>query len=94
MLVAQLCLTLCDPLDYSPPGSDSFVHGILQAKILEWVAIPFSKRSSRPRDQIYVSYVAGRFFTAWATRQAHNTWFYTKKSHYLCALMTNSQSKI
>ena len=45
-LVAQLCLTLCDPIDCSPP--DSSVHGILQARILEWVAIPFSKRSSRP----------------------------------------------
>ena len=41
-LVTQLCLTLCDPMDYSPPGSS--VHGILQARILEWVAIPFSRR--------------------------------------------------
>ena len=45
MLVTQSCLTLCDPMDYSPPGSS--VHGILQARILEWVAIPFSV-SSRP----------------------------------------------
>ena len=49
MVVAQLCLTLCDPLDCSPPGSS--VHGILQGKILEWVAILFSRRSSQPRDQ-------------------------------------------
>ena len=47
-LVAQSCLTLCDPMDGSPPGSS--VHGILQARILEWVAIPFSRGSSWPRD--------------------------------------------
>ena len=44
----QLCLTLCDPMDCSPPGS--FIHGILQARILEWVAIPSSRGSSQPRD--------------------------------------------
>ena len=48
-LIAQLCLTLCDPVDCSPPGSS--VHGILQARILEWVAISFSRRSLWPRDQ-------------------------------------------
>ena len=48
MLVAQSCPTLCDPMDCSPPGSS--VHGALQGKILERVAIPFSRRSSRPRD--------------------------------------------
>ena len=48
MLVAQLCLTLCDPVDCSPTGSS--VHRILQARILEWVAIPFSRVSSQPRD--------------------------------------------
>ena len=48
VLVAQLCLTLCDPMDCSPPGSS--VHGILQARILEWVAISFSRGSSQPRD--------------------------------------------
>ena len=47
VLVAQSCLTLCDPLDCSPPGSS--VHGILQARILEWIAMPFSRESSRPR---------------------------------------------
>ena len=46
------------------------VHGILQARILEWVAIPFSKGSSQPRDQTQVSCIAGRFFTSWATREA------------------------
>ena len=48
MLVAQSCPTLCDPMDCSPPGSS--VHGVLQAEILEWVAVTFSRRSSRPRD--------------------------------------------
>ena len=58
LLVAQLCPTLCDPVNCSPPGFS--VHGILQAKILEWVAIPFSRGSSIP---ILVSYIEGRFFT-------------------------------
>ena len=51
--VSQLCPTLCDPVDYSPPGSS--VHGILQARILEWVAISFSRGSYGPRDRIQVS---------------------------------------
>ena len=49
VLVAQLCPTLCEPMNYSPPGSS--VHGIFQARILEWVAIPFSRRPSQPRDR-------------------------------------------
>ena len=59
--VIQLCPTLCDPMDYT-------VHGILQARILEWVAFPFSRGSSQPRDWTQVSRVAGGFFTSWATR--------------------------
>ena len=61
VLVAQSCLTLCNPLDCSSPGSS--VHGILQAKILEWVAIPFSRESSQSRDRTQVSCIADRFFT-------------------------------
>ena len=72
VLVTQSCLTLCDPLDCSLPGS--FVHEILQARILEWVAIPFSRGSSQPKDWIEVSYIAGRFFTVWATREAQEYW--------------------
>ena len=68
VLVAQLCPTLCDLMDCSTP--DSSVHGILQASILEWVAIPFSKGSSWPRDWTQVSCTAGRFFMVWATREA------------------------
>ena len=68
--VTQSCPTLCDPMDCSLPGSS--IHGILQAKILEWVPIPFSRRSSWPRDQIQVSCPSGRFFTIWATREARD----------------------
>ena len=59
--IAQSSLTLYNPKDCSPPGSS--VHGILQARILEWVAIPVSRGSSRPRDQTQVSCIAGKFFT-------------------------------
>ena len=61
VLVAQSCLTLCDPTDYSPPSSSA--HGIFQAIILQWVAISFSRGSSQPRDQTWVSRTAGRCFT-------------------------------
>ena len=65
------CPTLCDPVGCSPPGSS--VHGILQARILEWVAMSFSRGSSWPRDQTLglISCIAGRFFTIWVTREAH-----------------------
>ena len=52
----QLCPTLCNPMDYSPPGSS--VHGVLQAGILEWVAMPSSRGSSRLRDRTQISYVS------------------------------------
>ena len=58
----------CNPRDYSPPGSS--VHGIIQARTLEWVAIPFSRASSQPRDGTQVSCIAGRFFIIRATREA------------------------
>ena len=66
--IVQSCLTLCNPVDGSPPSSS--IHGILQARILEWVAIPFSRGSSWPRNQTGVSCIAGRFFTSWVTRKA------------------------
>ena len=58
---AQSCLTLCDPIDCSPPGSS--IHGIFQARVLEWVAISFSRGSSKPRDRTRVSHIVGRRFT-------------------------------
>ena len=61
VLVVQSCSTLCDPMDCSP--SKSSVHGILQARILEWVAFPFSRGSFPPRDLIPLSYIVGRFFS-------------------------------
>ena len=68
VLAAQLCLTLFEPMNCSLPGSS--VHGILQARTLEWIAIPFFRGSSPPRDRTQVSCIAGRFFTVWATREA------------------------
>ena len=61
--VAQSCPTLCNPMDYA-------VHGILQARILEWVAFLFSRGTSQPWDWTRVSHIAGRFFTSWATKEA------------------------
>ena len=61
--VAQSCPTLCDPTNYK-------IHGILQARILEWVSIPFSRGSSQSRDQTQVSLIAGGFHTSWANREA------------------------
>ena len=67
-LVIKLCLTLCDPNDCSLPGSS--VHGILQARILEWVAIPFSRGSSWLRDQTQVSRIGSWILRCWATKEA------------------------
>ena len=67
MCVTQSCATPCDPMDCNPPGSS--VHEILQARILEWVAIRFSRESSQPWDQTRVSSVAGGFFIISATRE-------------------------
>ena len=63
--VSRSVVFLCDPMDGSPPSSS--VHGILQARILEWVVIPISRRFSWPRDQTWVSCIGGRFFTIWST---------------------------
>ena len=67
--VTQSCPTLCNPMDHSPPGS---IHGIFQVRVLEWVAISFSRGSSQPRDQTQVSRIAGRCFTILATRESHH----------------------
>ena len=60
VLIAQLCPTLCNPVDCSPPGSS--VHWILQARILKWGAFPSSRESSPPRDGTHIACIAGRFF--------------------------------
>ena len=84
VLVSQSCLTLCDPRHYSPQGSS--VHGILQARILEWAAISFSRGSFQSRDQTRVSHTAGRFFTVWATREVNlfHCLSFIYLSTYLC----------
>ena len=70
ILVAQLCPTLCDAMDCNPPCSS--VHGILHARTLKWVAIPFSRISSWPRDWTQISCTADRFFILWATRETNS----------------------
>ena len=99
-LVAQSCLTLRDPTDCSPPGS--CVHGILQARILEWVAVSSSRGSSWPRDQIWVSCTAGRFLTEPPVK-CHASWTCSSSSrqpkpwpfcdlHWPCAISSLSSS--
>ena len=83
VLVTQSYLTLCDPMDCSLPGSS--VHGILQARIVEWVAMPFSRVSSWPRDWTCIAYrfnLADRFFTTSIMWEALMSWQQTKKSHF------------
>ena len=75
VLVTQACLTLCDAMDCRPRGS--YVHGILQARKLEWVAMPFSRGLSPQRGRTWVSCTAGRFFTVWAAEN---------KAYDLCTL--------
>ena len=80
--VARLCPTVCDPVDY-------IIHGILQARILEWVAVPFSRGSSQARDKNHGSHVAGRFFTSWATKEAQlegSPWLILSKQFLFTAL--------
>ena len=67
MKVAQSCLTLCNVMDYT-------IHGMLQARKLEWVAVPFSRASSQLRDGTQVSHIAGRFLTSGATSKAQEYW--------------------
>ena len=67
-LVTQSCLSLCNPMNCSPPGSS--VHGILQARILEWAAISFSRGSFQPRDQTCISCIGRWILCHWATREA------------------------
>ena len=82
LLVSPSCLTLCDTMDCSLPGSSA--HGILQARILEWVAMSSSRGSSRPRDQTQVSHTAGILFTIWAIREAPYSLLQDRKYNPLC----------
>ena len=69
--ITQSCPTLCDPMECSLPCSS--IHGIFQARVLEWIAISFSRGSSGPRDWTWVSHITGRHFTIWATREDKGT---------------------
>ena len=101
VLVAQQCLTLWDSMNYSLPGFS--VHGILQATMLERVAIPFSRGYSWVRDQNWVSHTAGRFFINWTTREALYLYKFTEVIHHsvrqtsthpyfcLCSCLSTSQ---
>ena len=73
-LVTQSCLTLCNTMNCSLPSSS--VHGTYQVRILKWVAMPSSRGSSRPRNGTRVSWIAGGFFTSWATREAQFSLYY------------------
>ena len=86
--VAQSCQTLCDPMDGNLPGS--VVHGIFQARILEWAAISFSRGSSQPRDRTWISCIADRRFTVWATREALGGYTLNKRYNILSILNTNT----
>ena len=90
--VAQSCPTLCDPMDCSPPGSS--VHGILQARILEWVAISFFRGSPLSRDWTQVSCIAGRHFNLWATREVHLLFKDSNDSIGIFCLQTNFKDNI
>ena len=79
--VTESCPTLCDPMDWSIPGSS--IHGILQARVLEWVAIAFSRGSPQPRDQTQVFRIAGRHFTIQATWEAPTYSIHSINSVYM-----------
>ena len=101
LLLAQLlqsCQTLCNSMDCSPPGSS--VHGILQARILEWAAMPFSRISSPPRDRTHVSCsfcTAGKFFTAEPLGKPHHhyssVYMWTEKKHSVYIIRQTSKQQ-
>ena len=85
--VAQSCPTLCDPMD-------CIVSRILQARILEWAAFPFSRESSQPRNRTQVSCIVGRFFTTWATREAHTSVYLHTNIHVYTHTYTSTHIHI
>ena len=81
-------ITLCNPMDCSLPGSS--VHGILQARVLQWVAISFSRGSSQLKVRTWVSHIPGRCFNLRATREAHNLESHYKADMYLFRVQFNA----
>ena len=90
VFIIQSCLTLCNPMDCSPPASS--VHRILQARILKWVAVPSSSGSSRPRDQTWVPCIAGRLFTSWSHKGS--PWGWLEAIEYITHFPTQSPSSL
>ena len=84
--VTQSCWTLCDPMDCSLPGCS--VHEIFQARVLEWVAISFS-RGSQPRDWTQASHIVGRRFTIWATRKVKISRYQVQISRQACRMLSD-----
>ena len=84
--VAQSCLTLCDPMDCSI--LHSAIHGIFQARVLEWGAIAFSRAPSWPWDQTRISCIVGRRFTIWATNSSSNHIYFVIYSNVVSILIT------
>ena len=83
-IVVCVCESLSRVRHFVTPQTETLqasVHGILQARILEWVAMPFSRGSSQPKDQTQVSHIAGTFFTVWITRGAQTQDRLTLKPH-------------
>ena len=80
MLVAQSCLTLCEPRDCSLRGFS--IHGILHSRIWEWIVFSFSRGNSQPRDWTLVFCIGGRFFTIWATGKWCESWTIKKAEHW------------
>jgi len=80
--VSHSVMSGCEPVDCSPPGS--FVYAIIQVRTQEWVAIPFSRRSFWPRDLTWVSYVAGRFCTVWASGEVPRVYVYVMYREKIC----------
>ena len=86
--LSHVRLTLCNPMDCSLSGSS--VHGVFRARVLEWIDISFSRRSSWPRNRTWVSRIAGRRFTVWATREAHVGWLVAIQER--CAVLKSPSS--
>ena len=87
----QSCLILLDPMDYSPPGSS--IHGILLASILEWVAMPSSRRSSQPRDSTHVCCIKGRFFTAEPLEKPHSLLYQIRSVAQSCPTLCDPMNR-
>ena len=91
-LVTKSCPTLYNPMDCSPP--DSFVHGIFQARILEWVAISFSREPSWPRDWPHISHFAGKFFPTELPGEAHCINYIKRNAQQQCTALSCSSSDV